>query len=178
MHRHGGPGRGKADQDSLTQAEERTHLCRNLRAQRAERRAQSALANCSLSRFGSLAQKIRSGKSAGKKFDRKKLASFGPLCLSSDSTRCQESESPIELEIRRRVRLQLDLPFWTLYFRHYEVGAPCRRAYVCMGPSSSRWWMTDRFPPNLVLLFPLNDDMSNISNILSNILVIRVKFVI
>ena len=38
--------------------------------------------------------------------------------------------------------------------------------------------MTDRFPPNLVLLFPLNDDMSNISNILSNILVIRVKFVI
>ena len=34
--------------------------------------------------------------------------------------------------------------------------------------------MTDRFPPNLVLLFPLNDDMSNISNILSNILVIRV----
>ena len=136
MHRHGGPGRGKADQDSLTQAEERTHLCRNLRAQRAERRAQSALANCSLSRFGSLAQRIRSGKSAGKKIDREKLASFGPLCLSSDSTPCQESESPIELEIRRRVRLQLDLPFWTLYFRHYEVGAPCRRAYV--------WYSTQR----------------------------------
>ena len=40
------------------------------------------------------------------------------------------------------------------------------------------WGMTDRFPRNLVLLFPLNDDMSNISNILSNILVIRGKFVI
>ena len=92
----------------------------------AERRAHSP----SLSRFGSLAQRIRSGKSAGKKIDRKKLASFGPLCLSSDSTRCQESESPIELEIRRRVRLQLDLPFWTLYFRHYEVGAPCRSGHV------------------------------------------------
>ena len=130
MHRHGGPGRGKADQDSLTQAEERTHLCRNLRAQRAERRAQSALANCSLSRFGSLAQRIRSGKSAGKKFDREKLASFGPLCLSSDSTRCQESESLSDFQTRRAVRPYFQLPFWTLYFRHYEVGAPCRRAYV------------------------------------------------
>jgi hypothetical protein len=130
VHRHGGPGRGKADQDSLTQVEERTHLCRNLRAQRAERRAQSALANCSLSRFGSLAQRIRSGKSAGKKFDREKLASFGPLCLSSDSTRCQESESLSDFKNRRAVRPYFNLPFWTLYFRHYEVGAPCRRAVV------------------------------------------------
>ena len=138
MHRHGGPGRGKADQDSLTQAEERTHLCRNLRAQRAERRAQSALANCSLSRFGSLAQRIRSGKSAGKKkIDREKLASFGPLCLSSDSTRCQESESLSDFQTRRAVRPYFQLPFWTLYFRHYEVGAPCRRAYV--------WWQARPF---------------------------------
>jgi len=42
-----GQAEAKADQDSLTQAEEITHLCRNLRAQIAERtRALCALANC------------------------------------------------------------------------------------------------------------------------------------
>ena len=145
MHRHGGPGRGKADQDSLTQAEERTHLCRNLRAQRAERRAQSALANCSLSRFGSLAQRIRSGKSAGKKFDREKLASFGPLCLSSDSTRCQESESLINFQTRRAVRPYFQLPSGTLYFRHYEVGAPCRSGHVwaSKGTEQATWGLRE-----------------------------------
>ena len=70
------------------------------------------------------------GKKRRKKFDREKLASFGPLCLSSDSTRCQESESLSDLKNRRAIRPDLKLPFWTLYFRHYEVGAPCRRAYV------------------------------------------------
>ena len=36
--------------------------------------------------------------------------------------------APIELQIRRRVRLQLQFPSETLYFRHYEVGRavpPC-----------------------------------------------------
>ena len=67
------------------------------------------------------------------------------------------------------------------------VTLPPRRKFIagCFGGrspgvrrASPPLRMTDRFPPNLVLLFPLNDDMSNISNILSNILVIRVKFVI
>jgi hypothetical protein len=70
------------------------------------------------------------GKKRRKENRRKKLASFGPLCLSSDSTPCQESESLSDLKNRRAVRPDLKLPFWTLYFRHYEVGAPCRRAYV------------------------------------------------
>ena len=128
MHRHGGPGRGKADQDSLTQAEERTHLCRNLRAQRAERRAQSALAFSQPLWFAGPKNPI--GKKRRKKIDRKKLASFGPLCLSSDSTRCQESESLINFQTRRAVRPYFQLPSGTLYFRHYEVGAPCRRGHV------------------------------------------------
>ena len=42
-----GQAEAKADQDSLTQAEKRTHLCRNVRAQLAERRAHCALTNCS-----------------------------------------------------------------------------------------------------------------------------------
>ena len=70
------------------------------------------------------------GKKRRKKIDRKKLASFGPLCLSSDSTRCQESESLSDLKNRRAIRPDLKLPFWTLYFRHYEVGAPCRSGHV------------------------------------------------
>ena len=60
----------------------------------------------------------------------RKVARFGPLCLSSDSTRCQESKSLAKSKIRRAVPPQIQLPFWTLYFRHYEVGAPSRRAVV------------------------------------------------
>ena len=70
------------------------------------------------------------GKKRRKKIDREKLASFGPLCLSSDGTPCQESESLSDFKNRRAGRPDFNLPFWTLYFRHYEVGAPCRRAYV------------------------------------------------
>ena len=76
------------------------------------------------------------GKKRRKKNRRKKLASFGPLCLSSDSTPCQESESLSDLKNRRAVRPDLKLPFWTLYFRHYEVGAPCRRAYVWLAAAA------------------------------------------
>ena len=64
----------------------------------------------------------------------RKVACFGPLCLSSDSTRCQDSESLSDFQIRRAVRPDFQLPFWTLYFRHYEVGAPSRRAVVWPSP--------------------------------------------
>ena len=68
----------------------------------------------------------------GEKSDRSKCSSFGPLCLSSDSTRCQLSESLAKSKIRRAVPPQIQLPSGALYFRHYEVGRtprPCG----CMG---------------------------------------------
>eukprot|EP00964_Phaeocystis_antarctica_P010640 scaffold5852_cov100-Phaeocystis_antarctica.AAC.3 len=65
--------------------------------------------------------------------DASKVASFGTLCLSADSTRCQLSESLSDFKIRRDVRPDFTLPSGALYFRHYEVGrAP--RPWICMEP--------------------------------------------
>jgi len=46
----------------------------------------------------------------------RKVARFGPLCLSSDSTRCQESESLSDFQIRRAVPPDFQLPFWDPLF--------------------------------------------------------------
>ena len=125
MHRHAGPGRGQGRPGQPdTKAEERTHLCRNLRAQIAER--SSALRTHQLLRHCS--PKISRHLRARKKSDPEKVASFGPLCLSADSTRCQLSESLSDFKIRRAVRPDFTLPSGALYFRHYEVGRtprPC-----------------------------------------------------
>ena len=37
---------------------------------------------------------------------------FGPLCLSADSTRCQDSESLVQIQIEQTVPRQIQLPFW------------------------------------------------------------------
>ena len=138
MHRHAGPGRGQGRPGQPdTKAEERTHLCRNLRAQIAER--SSALRTHQLLRHCS--PKISRHLRAGKKSDPEKVASFGPLCLSADSTRCQLSESLSDFKIRRAVRPDFTLPSGALYFRHYEVGrAP--RPWICMalGRSLTNSW--------------------------------------
>ena len=58
---------------------------------------------------------------------------FGPLCLSADSTRCQLSETLVQIQIEETVPPQIQLPFWTLYFQHYEVGRT-PRPWICMAP--------------------------------------------
>ena len=45
-----------------------------------------------------------------------KVASFGTLCLSSDSTRCQLSESLSDFQIRLPVKTDFQLPFWDPLF--------------------------------------------------------------
>ena len=37
---------------------------------------------------------------------------FGPLCLSADSTRCQDSESLVQIQIEQTVPRQIQLPCW------------------------------------------------------------------
>ena len=63
-----------------------------------------------------------------KKIGSVKVANFGTLCLSAESTRCQLSKSLAKSKIRRAVPPQIQLPSGALYFRHYEVGRtprPC-----------------------------------------------------
>ena len=91
--------------------------------------AQAAGISCQLV-LGSAAGWLKRSASELKNLIGRKVARFGPLCLSSDSTRCQESKSLAKSKIRRAVPPQIQLPFWTLYFRHYEVGAPSLRAVV------------------------------------------------
>ena len=75
------------------------------------RRRQASLANGCLVRAAGLKISIEL-----KNLISRKVACFGPLCLSSDSTRCQESESLSDFQIRRAVPPDFQLPFWDPLF--------------------------------------------------------------
>jgi len=94
-----GQARVKAEQSSSTQTgEKQAALRRGLHAQMA---AHAYLPVC----LGPTSANSIFEESEGfEKADASKVVSFGPLCLSSDSTLCQLSESLANSKIRRAVR--------------------------------------------------------------------------
>ena len=121
-----GQARVKAEQGSSTKTgEKQAALRRELHAQIAAQAHFHSLP-------GRLARLIYFEDSRlSEKSDASKFASFGPLCLSSDSPRCPLSKSLMVFKIRRVVGPYFKLPSGTLYFRHYEVGCAVP-VCVCM----------------------------------------------
>ena len=82
-------------------------------------------------RQSSLGRYLFCGSGQLLKLESSQVSSFGTLCLSSDSVRCPLSKSLVEIQIRRAVPPQIQLPSGALYFRHYEVGRT-PRPWTCM----------------------------------------------